>query len=141
MINARMPVTLVVVATVTGIATSACSSSDPRGQTSSQVAVPDSTATSTTSGTALGPTTLRLHRTVVAHGIRSPWGLAFLPNGKALVSTRDPGNILLVSPRGGKRLVKHIAGVVSNGAKGGEAGLLGLAVSPQFRRTTGCTRT
>jgi len=133
MTNARLPVALVVVATMTGIATSACSSSDPRGHPSSQVAIPDSTSTSTTSGTRQGPTTLRLHRTVVAHGIRSPWGLAFLPNGKALVSTRDPGNILLVNPRGGKRLVRHIAGVVSNGAQGGEAGLLGLAVSPRFR--------
>jgi glucose/arabinose dehydrogenase len=73
-----------------------------------------------------------LHRRVVITDLTSPWGLVFLPGGQALVSERDPGNIVVVRPNGRKRLVKHVKGVFSNGHQGGEAGLLGLAISPRF---------
>ncbi len=75
-----------------------------------------------------------LHRRVVVTDLTSPWGLVFLPGGQALVSERDPGNIVVVRPDGRKRLVKHVKGVSSNGQQGGEAGLLGLAISPGFTR-------
>jgi glucose/arabinose dehydrogenase len=49
------------------------------------------------------------------------------------VSERDSAQILLVHLDGSKRLVKQIRGVRPNGDEGGEAGLLGLALSPHFR--------
>lgn len=69
----------------------------------------------------------------IATGINTPWGVAFLPgNGGAFVGSRDTGNIYLVRPGLPTRLVAHISGVVSNGRQGGEAGLLGFALSPRF---------
>ncbi len=63
----------------------------------------------------------------------APWGIAFLPGGGILVGERDRGQIVLVHRDGSKRLVKTVRGVHSNGAEGGEAGLLGLTLSPHFR--------
>ena len=69
----------------------------------------------------------------VARNINVPWGIAFLSNGKALVSSRDRERILRVNPSTGKKKrIGTVPGVVSNGASGGEAGLLGLALSPKF---------
>jgi glucose/arabinose dehydrogenase len=67
---------------------------------------------------------------VVASGLEAPWGLAFLPDGNALVSERDSGRILQVGPGAQAREVATVPGV----AAGGEGGLLGLAVSPEFER-------
>jgi glucose/arabinose dehydrogenase len=67
---------------------------------------------------------------VVASGLEAPWGLAFLPDGGALVSERDSGRILRVGPGAEPRAVATVPGV----APGGEGGLLGLAVSPEFAR-------
>ncbi|WP_435121059.1 PQQ-dependent sugar dehydrogenase [Micromonospora tulbaghiae] len=67
---------------------------------------------------------------VVATGLEAPWGLDFLPDGSALVAQRDQGTILRVRPGRPARQVARIADV----AAGGEAGLLGLAVSPGYRR-------
>jgi glucose/arabinose dehydrogenase len=69
----------------------------------------------------------------VTTGIETPWGIAFLPgNGGAFVGSRDTANIYLVRSGKPTRLVGHISGVVSNGRQGGEAGLLGFALSPRF---------
>ncbi|HEV3495684.1 MAG TPA: PQQ-dependent sugar dehydrogenase [Actinomycetes bacterium] len=67
---------------------------------------------------------------VVASGLEAPWGLAFLPDGDALVSERDSGRILRVGPGAEAAEVGTVPGVVA----GGEGGLLGLAVSPDFER-------
>jgi glucose/arabinose dehydrogenase len=68
----------------------------------------------------------------IATGLDVPWGIAFLPGGDALVSERQTGRILRVSPDGRrKRVVMRIPGVDTNS---GEGGLLGLAVSPTYRR-------
>jgi glucose/arabinose dehydrogenase len=65
---------------------------------------------------------------VLARGLDVPWGLAFLPDRGALVSERDTGRILALSPSGGSpREVMRLPDVDT---ASGEGGLLGLAVSP-----------
>jgi glucose/arabinose dehydrogenase len=71
-------------------------------------------------------------RTTIATGLQVPWGVAFLPGGDALVSERTTGRILRVPERGGRpRVVMRVPGVDT---AAGEGGLLGLAVSPAYRR-------
>jgi glucose/arabinose dehydrogenase len=65
-----------------------------------------------------------------ATDLEVPWGLAFLPDGGALVTERDTARILLI-PDGGK---PQQAGQIRDVEQGGEGGLLGLAVSPEFER-------
>jgi glucose/arabinose dehydrogenase len=60
---------------------------------------------------------------VVAQGFISPWGVAFLPDGSALVSERDTALIKRVAADGAVTDVGEIADVES----GGEGGLLGIA--------------
>jgi glucose/arabinose dehydrogenase len=67
----------------------------------------------------------------IATGLHVPWGVAFLPGGAALVSERTTGRILGVRPGHRPRVVMRVPGV-DTGA--GEGGLLGLAVSPHYRR-------
>ncbi|WP_431042010.1 PQQ-dependent sugar dehydrogenase [Streptomyces sp. P1-3] len=65
----------------------------------------------------------------VATGIESPWGIAPLPEGDLLVSSRDSGKIYRVAADSGKTTeVGSVPGV----SPGGEGGLLGLAVPPDF---------
>lgn len=70
---------------------------------------------------------------VLARDMRTPWGIAFLPGGDALVGERDSGRIFKVRKSGGRRLVGRVGGVVGGGSIGGEGGLLGLALSPNFK--------
>src|SRR5512144_2114298 len=61
----------------------------------------------------------------VATGLVAPWGIAFLPDGDALVSERDTTKVLLVSGDGGRvRTVGRLASARPPGA----AGLPGPAV-------------
>ncbi|WP_032917607.1 sorbosone dehydrogenase family protein [Streptomyces rimosus] len=61
----------------------------------------------------------------------SPWGVAALPDGDLLVSSRDTGKIWRVAADGGRRTE---LGTVPGVAPGGEGGLLGLAVAPSYGR-------
>jgi glucose/arabinose dehydrogenase/chitodextrinase len=61
-------------------------------------------------------------------GLEVPWGLAFLPDGSALVSERNSGRILQVRPGQTPAQVATISGVSASG----ESGLLGIAVSPAY---------
>ena len=65
----------------------------------------------------------------VAEGLRTPWGLAPLPDGDLLVSSRDDGTILRVDGKSGK---KTELGEVSGVSAAGEGGLLGIALSPDY---------
>ncbi|WP_328493788.1 PQQ-dependent sugar dehydrogenase [Streptomyces sp. NBC_00414] len=65
----------------------------------------------------------------VTEGLKTPWGLAPLPEGGLLVSSRDEGTITLVDEKTGK---KTEVGSVPGVAPGGEGGLMGLALSPTY---------
>ncbi|MEU8469460.1 PQQ-dependent sugar dehydrogenase [Streptomyces sp. NPDC029006] len=65
----------------------------------------------------------------VAEGLKTPWGLAPLPGGDLLVSSRDEGTILRIDERTGR---KTELGTVSGVAPAGEGGLLGIALSPDY---------
>jgi glucose/arabinose dehydrogenase len=68
----------------------------------------------------------------IATGLHTPWGLAFLPDGSALVAERNTGHILQVRPGGGApKEVYRVPGV----AAAGEGGLLGIAVAKDFSST------
>lgn len=65
----------------------------------------------------------------VTEGLKSPWGLAPLPEGGLLVSSRDEGTITRVDEKTGK---KTELGSVPGVAPAGEGGLMGLALSPSY---------
>lgn len=65
---------------------------------------------------------------VVAHGLDNPWGIAFLPDGRALVTER-PGRLRYLAPDG--TLSPPIAGVPKVSAFG-QGGLLDVAIDPDF---------
>jgi glucose/arabinose dehydrogenase len=65
---------------------------------------------------------------IVADNLEVPWGLAFLPDGSALVGERGTARILSVRPGAEPVEVGRVPGVVATG----EGGLLGLAVSPGY---------
>lgn len=65
----------------------------------------------------------------VARGLSVPWGIAFLPDGSALVSERDTTKILAIPSGGGS---VRTVGRMDNATPEGEAGVLGLAVSPTY---------
>jgi len=63
----------------------------------------------------------------VATDLVAPWGIDFLPDGTALVTERDTTKVLAIED-GSVRTVGRLGGVQPQG----EAGLLGIAVSPTF---------
>jgi glucose/arabinose dehydrogenase len=69
--------------------------------------------------------------TAIAGGLVHPWGLAFLPDGRLLVTER-PGRLRLVGKDG--RLSDPVRGVPAVVA-GGQGGLLDVALDPDFART------
>ncbi|MGW5876863.1 PQQ-dependent sugar dehydrogenase [Nocardiopsis terrae] len=64
----------------------------------------------------------------VVTGLEVPWGIGFLPDGSALVAQRDSAAVVRVAPDG----TTDEAGTVEGVEHGGEGGLLGLAVDPDF---------
>jgi glucose/arabinose dehydrogenase len=57
-----------------------------------------------------------------------PWGVDFLPDGAAVVTERMTGRVLRVEPDGTLARL----GAITTSVPQGEAGLLGVAVSPDF---------
>lgn len=62
-------------------------------------------------------------------GLSVPWGVAFLPDGRAVVTERDSGRVLVIDPKTGQATP---IGSIDLAAPNVEAGLLGVAVSPSF---------
>jgi aldose sugar dehydrogenase len=69
----------------------------------------------------------RLRAEVVVDGLEVPWALGFLPGGDLLVTER-PGRIRLV--QNGALVPQPVATIQTD--PGGEGGLQGLAIHPQF---------
>ncbi|UUN29321.1 PQQ-dependent sugar dehydrogenase [Streptomyces sp. FIT100] len=65
----------------------------------------------------------------LSEDLKSPWGLAALPDGDLLVSSRDEGTITRIDTASGR---KTEIGSVPGVSPAGEGGLMGLAVSPSF---------
>ncbi len=63
----------------------------------------------------------------VAQGLEHPWGLAFLPDGRMLVTER-PGRLVIVSADGQLSPVSGVPRVFANG----QGGLLDVALDPNF---------
>ncbi|MDQ3760098.1 MAG: PQQ-dependent sugar dehydrogenase [Actinomycetota bacterium] len=71
-------------------------------------------------------------QTVLAGNLAVPWGIAFLPNGDALIAERTTARILRLDASGGEpEEAMTVPGVDTDA---GEGGLLGLAVSPRYER-------
>ena len=66
----------------------------------------------------------------VAEGLQNPWGLAFLPGGRMLV-TEKPGRLRLVAADG--TLSEPVAGLPAVDARG-QGGLLDVAIDPAFAK-------
>ena len=121
----------------TGVAVlTACSSNEPapRAATTVPSAPPASSAPPVSSAApAASPgenPDLGKPQTIVT-GLEVPWGLAFLPDGSALVSERDKGRILRVPVGGGD---PQEVMTIAEARSGSEGGLLGLAVDPDYAK-------
>jgi glucose/arabinose dehydrogenase len=68
--------------------------------------------------------------TTVARGLEHPWSLAFLPDGRMLVTER-PGRLRIVAPDGA--LSEPLAGVPAVYAEG-QGGLLDVILDPAFEK-------
>ncbi|CAL9276368.1 MULTISPECIES: sorbosone dehydrogenase family protein [Streptomyces] len=113
--------------------TAGCSSDGGQPSGADGSPSPSSTAAQSPSGSAAEQTppakgSVKVVRTV-ATGLKSPWGLAPLPGGGLLVSSRDEATITRVDEKTGE---KTELGEVPGVAASGEGGLLGIALSPDY---------
>ncbi|WAZ24275.1 PQQ-dependent sugar dehydrogenase [Streptomyces cinnabarinus] len=134
MIVQRRAVTAVL-ATAALLLTAGCSSDDEGGSSAggdgtasrdATSAAPPSSGTTEEAAPAKG--SAEVVRTV-AEDLDTPWGLAPLPDGTLLVSSRDEATITRVDPRTGKTTE---LGEVPGVSPAGEGGLMGLALSPDY---------
>jgi len=75
---------------------------------------------------------VRVVRTITT-GLDVPWGMAVLPGGKALLLTqRNSGKVTRVDIASGRKVAVGRLPSVNTMSSGGEAGALGVALSPHF---------
>ncbi|RYP88937.1 PQQ-dependent sugar dehydrogenase [Nocardioides guangzhouensis] len=120
--------------TLTTVLTACTSDDQSSGRDPAPPAGPQSPAETASPSTSSSGTTTptspnrppRVVRTI-ASGLAAPWGLDFLPDGTAVVTERDTRRVLTL--RDGD--VTEV-GTIEAAAPQGEAGLLGVAASPDF---------
>lgn len=118
---------LVVVATTLVLALAGCSFGAPDETESGESPnLPTPSASPSASGRSAEDDGVGIQ--VLVKNLQVPWGIAFLPDGNALVTERDTRRILRVTPGGRTTPVQTIQDAYS----GGEGGLLGIAVSPKY---------
>jgi glucose/arabinose dehydrogenase len=117
---------------VLGLAACGDDDDEPRATTPATTATtaPPPTATTEEPQLARNPGGPKVE--TVAEGLEAPWEIAFTPDGRALITER-PGRVRLLEPDGTLR-DRPVANI--DVAATGEAGLLGLAIDPQFERNS-----
>ena len=133
---------LVGAAALTAALLTSCSDDDRAASPGDTVtATPQSPTASTTPSKPTDDTTSSVDKAppkvvdTIATGLATPWGIGFLPNGDAVVTERDTRRVLVIDGSSyDVRQVGLIGAAVPLGDQGGEAGLLGVAVSPEFER-------
>ena len=110
--------------------TEATGETQPTQETTAGSTIPQETTAESASEpppkpSADGPVEIRFE--TLATGLEAPWGMVFLPDGRALVTERDSGRVLAVDDRGS---VEEVQQIPEGGS--GEGGLLGLALSPDY---------
>ena len=100
----------------------------PSESSSSQASSPSESPSASRSATPARTARPKVIGTI-ARDLKVPWGIAFLPDGSALVTERDSGRVLRVTGRSAREV-----GRVAESRAEGEAGLLGVAVSPSYAR-------
>ncbi|RYE77366.1 MAG: PQQ-dependent sugar dehydrogenase, partial [Myxococcales bacterium] len=118
-------VSLALLATTVACASDESSPDEPT-VTGSTSQAPTATPTAGATATSEPDRPTRVINTI-ARGLKAPWGIAFLPDGSALVTERDSGRVLRVTERSTGEV-----GTIGATQAQGEAGLLGIAVSPDF---------
>jgi glucose/arabinose dehydrogenase len=99
---------------------------------SSTAAVEPSPSVTSTATRAPGTVPTAAVQKVLATGLDVPWGIAFLPDGSALIAERPTGRIVKLPASGGATTV---VGTVPGVRDDGEGGLLGLAIAPDDPNT------
>ncbi|MCW2768424.1 MAG: yliI 1 [Nocardioides sp.] len=111
--------------TITGTPPPHGPSSTPGGTTDPTTDVSPSGSPGTTAPPA-GPVEVVA---TIATGLEAPWGLDFFANGDAIITERDTERVSLIS--GPDHVVKQV-GTLDLAVPQVEAGLLGVAISPDF---------
>ncbi|MFE0106246.1 PQQ-dependent sugar dehydrogenase [Streptomyces sp. NPDC059009] len=133
MSRSQLSAATAVLAAATLLLTAGCSSGDGDGDSPRKGTASGPSASRTPSGKPSGKApagkgSVEVTKTL-AKGLKSPWGLAPLPGGDLLVSSRDEGTITRIDGESGATTpVGSVPGV----APGGEGGLLGIALSPSY---------
>ncbi len=123
----RQPVRAVAVAVAVGLAVSGCAFGPPDDSNTGEP--PNLPPPSSGAPADVPPSGVV---SVIAQGLDVPWGIAFLPDGAALVTERDTKRIVRLAPGGDGSLSASVVQTIAEAQPAGEGGLLGIAVSPDY---------